>query len=164
MKILKIRAIPVLLETDQTIPTGAYLFKANIGYTRAMCEVCWKLTIKTPEWRQWCRSGVFIANFEQISHIDLMLPLLTLNKQISTRIGTFQVFCENGAFRGIEYSRTRNLPFRTEIQLLKKGKMQFCDAEMLFWNFWETFLGSCNRKYPSILAWLLKRTHVNINF
>ena len=24
--------------------------------------------MKTPEWRQWCRSGVFITNFEHISH------------------------------------------------------------------------------------------------
>ena len=30
------------------------------------------------------RSGVFIANFEHISHIVLMFTLLTLNKQIPT--------------------------------------------------------------------------------
>ena len=30
---------------------------------------CTKLTIKTPERRQWRRSGVFIVNFEHISHL-----------------------------------------------------------------------------------------------
>ena len=30
--------------------------------------------------RQWRRSYVFIVNFEQISHIVLVFPLLTLNK------------------------------------------------------------------------------------
>ena len=30
-------------------PAGIYLFKFNNGNTRAMCEICSKLTIKTPE-------------------------------------------------------------------------------------------------------------------
>ena len=29
---------------------------------------------------QWHRSGVFIANFEHISHIVLLFPLLNLNE------------------------------------------------------------------------------------
>ena len=45
-----------------------------------MCEICSKLTIETLERRQLRRSGVFIVNFEQISHIILAYPLLTLNK------------------------------------------------------------------------------------
>ena len=36
-----------------------------------MCDISSKLTLKTPERRQWSRSGVFIANFELISHIAL---------------------------------------------------------------------------------------------
>ena len=44
-----------------------------------MCEICSKLTIKTQEWRQWRRYGVFIVNFEQILHISMVFPLLTLN-------------------------------------------------------------------------------------
>ena len=31
-------------------------------------EMCSKLTIKTPERRQWRRFGAFIVNFEDISH------------------------------------------------------------------------------------------------
>ena len=36
--------------------------------TRIRCEICSKLTIKTPEWRQSRRFGVFIVNFEHISY------------------------------------------------------------------------------------------------
>ena len=42
-------------------------------------EICSKLTIKTPEQRHWRRYGVFIVNFEHISHFFLVLLLLTLN-------------------------------------------------------------------------------------
>ena len=52
-------------------PAEIYLFKVKIWSTRIMCEICSKLTIKTPERCQWRRSDVFIVNFEQIS---LILP------------------------------------------------------------------------------------------
>ena len=39
-----------------------------------------KLTIKTPEWPHWQRFGIFIVNFEHISHLFLVYILLTLNK------------------------------------------------------------------------------------
>ena len=38
------------------------MFKVNNKNRRTICEVCSKLTIKTPERRQWRRSGVFIVN------------------------------------------------------------------------------------------------------
>ena len=44
-----------------------------------MCEICSESIVKTPERRQWRRSAVIIVNFEQILHIGLVLPLLTLN-------------------------------------------------------------------------------------
>ena len=37
-----------------------------------MCELCSKLTTKTPERRHLRRSSVFIVNFEHISHIALV--------------------------------------------------------------------------------------------
>ena len=43
-----------------------YLFELNNRITRKRCEVCSKLTTKTPEWSQWHHSGVFIVNFEHI--------------------------------------------------------------------------------------------------
>ena len=61
-------------------PAGNYMFKFNNRNTRTRCEICLKLTIKTPERRQWRRSGVFIVNFERISHLFLVFLLLTLSK------------------------------------------------------------------------------------
>ena len=46
-------------------------------HTKKMCEMCSKLTIKTPERRQQ-RSSVF--NFKHISYIFLLYLLITLNK------------------------------------------------------------------------------------
>ena len=63
-----------------TSPSGIYLFKVNNRNTRTRCEICSKLTINTPERRHWRRSGVFIVNFEHISHLVLVFLLLTLNK------------------------------------------------------------------------------------
>ena len=63
-----------------TVPAGIYLLKVNNRNTRTRCEICSKLTINTPERRHWRRSGVFIVNFEHISHLVLLFLLLTLNK------------------------------------------------------------------------------------
>ena len=41
------------------------MFKVNNQNTRTMCEICSKLTIKTPERCQLHRSGVFVVHFEQ---------------------------------------------------------------------------------------------------
>ena len=54
-------------------PAGIYLLKVNNRNTRTRCEICSKLTIKT---------GVFIVNFEHISHLVLVFLLLTLNMQL----------------------------------------------------------------------------------
>ena len=55
-------------------------FKFNTGNTRATCEICLKLIIKTPERSHGRRSDVFIVNFELFSHIFLVFLLLCLNK------------------------------------------------------------------------------------
>ena len=65
--------------TGYRMPVGIYLLKVNIRNTRIKCEICSNLTIKTPERRHWRRSGIFIVNFEHISHLVLALLLLTLN-------------------------------------------------------------------------------------
>ena len=44
------------------------MFKVNNRNTRTRCEICSKLTVKTPERRQQRRFSVFIVNFEHISH------------------------------------------------------------------------------------------------
>ena len=58
-------------------PAGIYLLKVNNRNTRTKCEICSKITIKIPERGQWRRSGIFIVNFEHISHLVLVFPLLT---------------------------------------------------------------------------------------
>ena len=62
-------------------PAGIYQLKVINRNIRKRCEICSKLTIKTPERRQhhWCRSGVFNVNFEHIPHLVLVFLWLTLN-------------------------------------------------------------------------------------
>ena len=45
------------------LPDGIFLFKINDKKSRLLCEICSKLTIKTPERRYGRRCGVFI-NFK----------------------------------------------------------------------------------------------------
>ena len=65
---------------DTKISANTDLFKVDNGSTRERYEICSKLTIKTPERRQLRRSGVFIVNFDYISHLFLVFLLLNLNK------------------------------------------------------------------------------------
>ena len=44
-----------------------------------------KDTRTTPERRHWHRSGVFIVNFEHVSHRVIMFLLLTLNMSLPAR-------------------------------------------------------------------------------
>ena len=60
-------------------PTGNYMFKVNNRNTRRSCEICSRLTIKTPE-RRRRRSGIFIVNFELILQLALVCLLLTLSR------------------------------------------------------------------------------------
>ena len=57
----------LLYLSSHQFPASIYLLKVNNRKNRTRCEICSKLTIKTPERRQWGRSGVFIVNFEQAS-------------------------------------------------------------------------------------------------
>ena len=63
-------------------PASNYMFKVNNRGTITRCETCSKLTIKTSERHHWCRSGVFIVNFEHILHLVLVFLLLTLKRQM----------------------------------------------------------------------------------
>ena len=69
-----------LLSLSGHYPAGSYMFKVNNSNTRTRCEICSKLAIKTPERRQWRRLGIFIVNFEHISHLVLLFLLLTLSR------------------------------------------------------------------------------------
>ena len=63
-----------------------------------------KLTIKTSERRQWRLSVVFIVNFEHISHLVLVLLLLTLSRKMPAGIlslDDFGVLTRKGNHYGI---------------------------------------------------------------
>ena len=51
------------------------MFKVNNRNTTTRCEICSRLTIKTPD-----------VNFEHISHLMLVFLLLTLNMQLPAGI------------------------------------------------------------------------------
>ena len=58
------------------IPTNNYLFK----FKGKKYEICPKLKLKTPERRRWRCFGLFIVEFEHISHLFLVFLILNLNK------------------------------------------------------------------------------------
>ena len=58
---------------DCYFPADIYLFKVNNRNTRTRSEICSRLAIKIPERRQWHRSGIFIVNFEHISHLSVSI-------------------------------------------------------------------------------------------
>ena len=81
--------------SDDWISASIYLLKGNNRNTRKRCQLCLKLTIKTPIWRCWrymriCQLwacftlfySVFIVNFEHVSHLFLLFLSLTLNQQM----------------------------------------------------------------------------------
>ena len=47
----------------------ANVFKFNIRNINTRCEICSKLTMKTPEQRQRCRFSVLVDNFEHVLHL-----------------------------------------------------------------------------------------------
>ena len=77
------------------MPAGIYLLKVNNRNFRTRCKICSKLTIKTPERRQWRRSGVFVVNFEHIPHLALVFLLLTLNMQLPIEINVIELEVKN---------------------------------------------------------------------
>ena len=65
-------------------PAGNYMFKVNNRNTITRCKTCSKLTRKTPERRHWPRSGVFIVNFEHISHISSLSVFAVKFERVNT--------------------------------------------------------------------------------
>ena len=53
------------------------MLKGNNRNARTRYEICSKLTIKTPDRRQWRRSGIFIVNFEHISSCSSSVSIVT---------------------------------------------------------------------------------------
>ena len=84
----------------ETFSASIFSIKVINVNTKIMSEICSKFTIKKPEWRHWCHSGVYIVNFEQISHITVDFEQVTLSYimlkkwlKIHTAIGHFSTLC-----------------------------------------------------------------------
>ena len=73
---------------ESRMPANIYLLTVCNRNFRKRCEICSELTINIPERRHWRRSGVFIVNFEHISHPSLVFLLLTLNKKMLARMSS----------------------------------------------------------------------------
>ena len=67
------RRFRTMSNVNDANPVSIYLLKVNRN-TRTRCEICSKLTRKTPERRHWRRSVVFIVKFEHISQLVLLFP------------------------------------------------------------------------------------------
>ena len=67
-----------MLSNNQAI---VYLFKVDNRNTRKRCEICLKLTIKTPETTSM---RFLFCNFEHILQYFGVFQLLTLNKCLAT--------------------------------------------------------------------------------
>ena len=63
------------------------LVQSNNTNARKMCEICSKLTIKTPQRRHLRRSGACIVNLEHISQRFLVFLWLALNKWVLAGFG-----------------------------------------------------------------------------
>ena len=64
-----------LFEKPLVTQPSTYMFQVNNRNTKTKCKICSKLTIKTLQ-----SSGVFIVSFKHISHLVLVLLLLTLSR------------------------------------------------------------------------------------
>ena len=100
--------------------TKIYFFKVNNRDTRKRCQICSKLAIKTPERRHRCRFGVFLVNFEYISHLFLVFLLLNLSKSTKS---PEDVIC------------AQNIWFQ-----LSKKVLRNIYSKLSFWNFEQLFL------------------------
>ena len=103
---------------------GNYMFQVNNRNIRTRCEICSKLTIKTPERPQWhispC-SCTFIANFEyvnngyptvrKVTEYGVIAPIRAKYRKIRTRQNTYI---------WIFFTYLHYLPFKTTKRLLKK--------------------------------------------
>ena len=88
-------------------PAGIYLLKVNNRNTGTRCEICSKLTIKILERRQRRRPGIFIVNFEHISHLVLVFLLLTFAGWVRVKVTS---------------CRYENIYFKFNVNVMKFGE------------------------------------------
>ena len=72
-------SVSLLKMEEINLHSKTYLFKVSNKNARKWCEICLKLTIKTPKRRHWHLFGVFVVNFEPISHLFYCLHIVDLS-------------------------------------------------------------------------------------
>ena len=70
--------IATFQRTNYLLKVNNQLFQVSNTSTTWKCQICSKLTRKTPERRHWRLSGVFVVNLKHISHLFVVFVLLTL--------------------------------------------------------------------------------------
>ena len=98
------------------------MLKVNNRNTKAKCKIRLKLTPE-PEQRHWCRFGVFIVNFEHISHLVLVsLRIQSECEEIRTRITPNTALFTQGLIRSdLQISSFCELSYRARYHSLYKA-------------------------------------------
>ena len=109
--------------------------KSTIETLEQRCKICSKLTIKPPKRRHWRRFGIFIVNFEHISHLCSAILLLTLSSKCWLGMRLIRVFHKNVKYLknmgekennnlkiNLTYV-TPNVPFRYPLENIKKANI-----------------------------------------
>ena len=103
-----------LEQTNGGHPTGHYLLKARAETPEKGCIIYYKLTIKTPEQSQWCRSGVFIVNFEYMSQL-LLVFLTSLDISLVSLLSTLNSYLRTATKKHSELCQTSEMELFTKI-------------------------------------------------
>ena len=105
-------------------------WKAAIETLKKRCEICSKVTRKTPEWRQWRRSDVFNVNFEHVLHLFLIFLLLIFDKELLAGfiVHSEWVFSQKERLQLLDFFLLRRGDYIPQILLL-------CQHEKLLWVF-----------------------------
>ena len=104
------------------------MFKVNNRNTRRRCEICSKLTIKTPE-----RRHVFIVNFKHISHLVLVFLLLTLSRIVLSNLELLKI-CFFTPTTTTTTTTTRKTLNSQNSTVVKVGYIYFFFAEFHIFN------------------------------
>ena len=123
-------------------PVDIYLLKVNNINSRAGCEICSKLTIKTPERQQWRRFGSFLLSLN-IFHFFSSASTVNFEHLIATGCGSFK-------------TNIKLTHFRPMLSFYTPWKVLWCSQEYKMKTF--TGNGLYRSKYTMIFSIAWNRT------
>ena len=127
-----VNVLSFMIKKSSAFSTNIYLLIVNNGDTAKMCEICLKLTIKTPKPCHWHHSSVFIVIFEKISNCS------------GVSINTFEQV-------SIDWVRIERLllQIRKKSKLISNGlnpKWFHTETTETLWGIWYTLHNLKNKK------------------